>query len=140
MAAKSSDRSSVDVLHDWVIFDPTNLKMLRWLSLFHWSHNYIGVFLTHSYELNKYYIKKQSWLYEDLKVESLEFSHNQKVIALEYDNARNDIKMLAIFKQMPHRNLLINSKRNKLKSRIDPVNLLGNRTNYQIERELEIKH
>ncbi|RNA34564.1 hypothetical protein BpHYR1_009116 [Brachionus plicatilis] len=61
----------------------------------------------------------QSWLYEDkgsyflktyrlsfikdLKVESLEFSHDQKVIALEYDNARNDYKMLAIFKQIPER-------------------------------------
>ncbi|RNA05770.1 hypothetical protein BpHYR1_053627 [Brachionus plicatilis] len=42
----------------------------------------------------------QSWLYE---VESVEFSHDQKVIALEYDNARNDIKMLAIFKQIPER-------------------------------------
>ncbi|RNA22216.1 hypothetical protein BpHYR1_042391 [Brachionus plicatilis] len=42
----------------------------------------------------------QSWLYE---AESLEFSHDQKVIALEYDNARNDIKMLAIFKQIPER-------------------------------------
>ncbi|RNA37374.1 hypothetical protein BpHYR1_027524 [Brachionus plicatilis] len=67
----------------------------------------------------------QSWLYE---VESLEFSDDQKVFALEYDNARNDIKMLAIFKQIPERkkakkgkkahrhiNLLIRSKRNKLK-------------------------
>ncbi|RNA36646.1 hypothetical protein BpHYR1_020715, partial [Brachionus plicatilis] len=71
----------------------------------------------------------QSWLYE---VESLEFSHDQKVIALEYDNARNDIKMLAIFKQIPER------KKGKKAKRLIELDLKEIRLDMSFTSELKL--